>query len=79
MSCKMICLKVKAKRPVGGGRYDNGQIRCKPCDVFILIEDCIKDDSGVLRCPCCKHRVRQNPRNKYLKIKLKKRREAKKK
>lgn len=77
MACKMLCLQVKAGRPKDGVRYDNEQARCNPCDIFILHKDCVKDIRGVLRCPCCKHRVRRNPRSRQQKMNRKKRLEQK--
>ena len=77
MACKMECRKIKALKPRNGGRYDNGQVRCNVCVVYILTENCYEDKWSVLRCPCCKNRVRRNPRHREQKINLRKRKEAK--
>ncbi|ABK76941.1 hypothetical protein CENSYa_0304 [Cenarchaeum symbiosum A] len=55
MSCKGICLRYKAKKPVSGGRYENGQKRCQMCDIFINWDG--------IHCPCCGYRTRGVPRN----------------
>jgi hypothetical protein len=35
MTCKGICIRHKAKKPVGSGRYAMGQKRCQICELFI--------------------------------------------
>ena len=35
MSCKGICIRHKAPKPVGSNRYANGQKRCQQCNLFI--------------------------------------------
>jgi len=84
MVCKGECSKITASKPSSGGRYDNGQVRCNVCDVYILAKPVMKINGMYyvvhvvnLRCPCCKHRVRQNPRHREQKLNLRKRKEAK--
>jgi len=59
MVCKNICIDYKAKKPVGGMRYLDGQKRCQNCDLFIHWEG--------IRCPCCSTKLRAGPRRKGLK------------
>ena len=62
MVCKGICVRHKATKPVGTGRYSTGQKRCQVCEIFIKWD-------GVF-CPCCGYRLRTKPRNLKLKAKL---------
>ena len=55
MTCKGICSRYKAQKPVGTGRYASGQRRCQICEIFINWEG--------LWCPCCGYRLRTKPRN----------------
>ena len=68
MTCKGICVRYKAQKPVGTGRYASGQRRCQICEIFIKWEG--------LWCPCCGYRLRTNPRNLKYKAKLRARVEA---
>ena len=34
MTCKGICVRYKAQKPVGTGRYASGQRRCQICEIF---------------------------------------------
>ena len=34
MTCKGICIRHKAQKPVGSGRYALGQRRCQICEIF---------------------------------------------
>ena len=34
MTCKGICIRHKAQKPVGVGRYAIGQKRCQVCETF---------------------------------------------
>jgi hypothetical protein len=52
MTCKGICIRHKAQKPVGFGRYANGQKRCQICEIFIKWDG--------LWCPCCGYRLRTN-------------------
>ncbi len=61
MSCKGICERYKAKKPVALGRYTSGQKRCQICEIFIKWEG--------LWCPCCGYRLRTRPRNLKYKAK----------
>ena len=55
MTCKGICVRYKAQKPVGTGRYASGQRRCQICEIFIKWEG--------LWCPCCGYMLRTHPRN----------------
>ena len=68
MTCKGICTRYKAQKPVGTGRYASGQRRCQICEIFIKSEG--------LWCPCCGYRLRTKPRNLKYKAKLRARVEA---
>jgi len=68
MTCKGICTRYKAQKPVGTGRYSSGQRRCQICEIFINWEG--------LWCPCCGYRLRTKPRNLKYKAKLRARLEA---
>ncbi len=68
MTCKGICTRFKAQKPVGTGRYASGQRRCQICEIFIKWEG--------LWCPCCGYRLRTKPRNLKYKAKLRARVEA---
>ena len=54
MTCKGICIRHKAQKPVGSGRYATGQKRCQICEIFIKWD-------GIF-CPCCGCRLRIGPR-----------------
>ena len=62
MTCKGICIRHKAQKPVGSGRYASGQKRCQICEIFIKWDG--------LWCPCCGYRLRTKPRNLKYKAKL---------
>jgi hypothetical protein len=62
MTCKGICIRHKAQKPVGSGRYVSGQKRCQICEIFIKWDG--------LWCPCCGYRLRTKPRNKKYKARL---------
>lgn len=55
MTCKGICPRYKAKKPVGIGRYASGQKRCQICEIYMYVDK--------LFCPCCGYRLRTKPRN----------------
>jgi hypothetical protein len=63
MSCKGVCDKYKADKPVGIGRYASGQRRCQICEIYMHWNG--------LWCPCCGYRLRCKPRNVTYKEKLK--------
>ncbi|NAL76926.1 hypothetical protein DYY65_01525 [Nitrososphaera sp. AFS] len=67
MTCKGICIRHKASKPVGSGRYSTGQKRCQVCEIFLKWDG--------LWCPCCGYRLRTKPRNLKYKAKLRARRE----
>ena len=54
MVCKGICIRHKAHKPYGSGRYATGQKRCQICEIFIKWVG--------LWCPCCGYRLRIRPR-----------------
>jgi hypothetical protein len=62
MTCKGICIRHKAQKPVGSGRYATGQKRCQICEIFIKWDG--------LWCPCCGCRLRTGPRHFKFKAKL---------
>ena len=62
MTCKGICIRHRALKPKGTGRYMKGQKRCQACEVFISWPS--------LWCPCCGYRLRTRPRNVKYKSKL---------
>ncbi len=75
--CKDICKKFKVKKPPSGSRYGSGQGRCQTCDVWVDFRWVhMKDgtpatiDSMGWFCDCCNYRIRQKPRNKLYKEKL---------
>lgn len=59
MTCNGVtCLKIKALKPVGIGRYASGQKRCQTCEIFVKWDG--------LYCPCCGYKLRTKPRkSKY--------------
>ena len=65
MTCKGICIRHKAQKPVNSGRYATGQRRCQICEIFIKWDG--------LWCPCCGYRLRTRPRNLKYKAKLRSR------
>jgi hypothetical protein len=67
-TCKKICLKYTAKKPITGSRYGSGQKRCQMCEVYITIKG-TKNEQGLF-CKCCNYRVRGKPRNKFCKENL---------
>jgi hypothetical protein len=68
MTCKDICIRHKAQKPVGSGRYAIGQKRCQICEIFIKWDG--------LWCPCCGYRLRSKPRNLKYKAKLRARKKG---
>jgi predicted amidophosphoribosyltransferase len=62
MTCKGICIRHKAHKPIGTGRYATGQKRCQVCEIFLKWDG--------LWCPCCGYRLRTKPRNLKYKAKL---------
>ena len=67
MTCKGICIRHKAQKPVGTGRYSTGQKRCQICELFLKWDG--------LWCPCCGYRLRTKPRNLKYKVKLRAKKE----
>jgi hypothetical protein len=68
VTCKGICIRHKARKPVGVGRYVMGQKRCQICELFI--------EWPGLWCPCCGYRLRSKPRNLKYKDKLRARKKT---
>jgi len=62
LTCKGVCVRHKASKPKGIGRYASGQRRCQICEIYIKWEG--------LWCPCCGYRLRNKPRNITYKQKL---------
>jgi len=63
MTCRGICTRYKALKPVGIGRYASGQYRCQTCEIFI--------NWNGIHCPCCSTLLRTKPRQLKYKEKLK--------
>jgi hypothetical protein len=59
MTCKGICLRHRAQKPVESGRYASGQKRCQVCEIFIKWD--------LFWCPCCGYKLRTKPRNSIFK------------
>jgi len=59
VTCKGICIRHKATKPVGIGRYAAGQKRCQVCSEFIIWEG--------IWCPCCGYKLRTKPRKSVYK------------
>ena len=70
MICKGICIRHKACKPLGCGRYAAGQKRCQICEVFIKWDG--------LWCPCCGCRLRMGPRlfKHNAKLRMRKRKDS---
>jgi len=49
LTCKGICIRHKALKPMGVGRYVVGHKRCQVCEIFIKWEGFF--------CPCCGYRL----------------------
>jgi len=62
MTCKGLCLRHRAIKPAGKGRYILGQKRCQVCSIFIIWEGFF--------CPCCGYRLRTKPRYGKYKVLL---------
>jgi hypothetical protein len=67
MVCKGICVRHKALKPLGAGRYSIGQKRCQICETFLKWDG--------FWCPCCGYRLRTRPRNTKFKNELRKKKE----
>src|SRR5215831_19062133 len=62
MVCKGVCVRHKALKPVGIGRYSTGQKRCQMCETFLKWDG--------LTCPCCGYKLRTTPSNLKYKARL---------
>lgn len=76
-TCKGICKGYRVKKPASGGRYEAGQGRCQVCDVWMSYHGAhLKDGSPAKAgstgwfCNCCNFRIRQKPRSKTYKERL---------
>ena len=58
MTCKGICMRHRAEKPFGIGRYASGQKRCQGCDEYIRWD-------GIF-CPCWQLQVK----NKATKLEI---------
>jgi hypothetical protein len=64
MTCKGICIRHRAEKPLGHfGRYATGQKRCQICAIYMRWDG--------IWCPCCGCRVRTRSRNSKFKQELK--------
>ncbi len=66
MTCKGLCIKYKALKPLQLSRYLVGQKRCNTCSIFLEWDG--------LFCPCCNVRLRTTSRytkykERFIKIK----------
>jgi len=59
MTCKGICVRHRAQKPIDSGRYASGQKRCQVCDIFIKWD--------LFWCPCCGYKLRTKSRNSIFK------------
>ena len=71
MTCKGICIRHRAQKPLATGRYANGQKRCQICELYMRWDS--------LFCPCCGYRLRTKPRSLKYKIKLRTRKRVEEK
>jgi len=71
MTCKDICIRHRAQKPLATGRYANGQKRCQICELYMRWDS--------LFCPCCGYRLRTKPRSLKYKIKLRTRKRVEEK
>jgi hypothetical protein len=62
MTCKGVCVRHKAQKPRGTGRYSIGQKRCQICELYLKWDG--------FWCPCCGYRLRTRPRNLKYKARL---------
>ena len=62
MACKGTCKQYNVSE-INGGRYKDGQKRCRSCEIYLKCND--------LLCPCCGLRLRVGPRTKASKERLK--------
>ena len=76
-TCDGTCKKFQVKKLTGKSRYGSGQGHCQICDTWIDHNVChMKDGANAQEgsvgwfCNCCNYRVRQKPRNKKYKEKL---------
>ena len=70
MVCKGICVRHKALKPRGIGRYSIGQKRCQMCETFLKWDR--------LTCPCCGYNLRTGARNLKPKTELRTRKKIEK-
>ncbi len=63
MSCKGSCEHHRAEKESLRGYYINGYKRCQVCDIYLNWEGFYS--------PCCGRKLRAEPRNKKLKMKMK--------
>ena len=77
--CVKICQQYKAGRPAHGQRYNDGQVYCNTCAIWMTRDGCkSKDgktstiDSTGMSCKCCNFRVRARPRSRESKSIFKK-------
>ncbi|MFM7795424.1 MAG: hypothetical protein ACKO7N_01525 [Candidatus Nitrosotenuis sp.] len=80
--CSGICKKFIVKKPAGS-RYGSGQGRCQICQVWIDHNGArLKDGSPAIEnslgwwCVCCNYRIRQRPRNRIYKEKIREKKES---
>ena len=76
--CLKICQQYKAGRPSDGQRYNDGQVYCNTCAIWMLRKGCVLKDGSIatidstgMYCKCCNFRVRARPRSRKSKSILK--------
>jgi hypothetical protein len=76
-TCKGLCKRFQVTKPSGFGRYESGQAHCQTCNTWVDHNSCrLRDGSNATKgsigwfCKCCNIQVRQHPRNKAYKEKL---------
>ena len=77
--CLKICEQYKAGRPRNGQRYNDGQVYCSTCSIWLTRDGCILKDGSVatidstgMFCKCCNIRVRAKPHSRESKSIFKK-------
>ena len=77
--CLKICEQYKAGSPSDGQRYNDSQVYCNTCAIWMTRDGCksidgrtATIDSTGMYCKCCNFRVRARPRSRKSKSILKK-------
>ena len=77
--CLKICEQYKARRPKNSRRYNDGQVYCSTCSIWLTRDGCVLKDGSVatidstgMFCKCCNIRVRAKPHSRESKSIFKK-------